>query len=348
MALYLACSLVVSGQTSCTETSDNDRGSAGAAAEPQALETAPLTPDGYVLTPGGWVMHASCVHEVENGSTISRGPNKEYVSVDKRGNQTTYPPCDYPITRRTNDEASRGSGQPPAIGHAWIEYSCAQAPANGGRSWFNKLSGRWTVPSAPATNGGLIFFFNSLQDVKASCVNNPTVSPTEIIQPVLQYGSNGSFGGNYWQVASWIVGPDATGGAFHSPRVLVNPGDAITGDINGFPCTVGGRCTYVVTAGAPTDTSVITTSTLTKVFDRADQGVLEVYNVNSCSNLHAGSSDSIWFNNTYLYQPPPTGNQNTQVEMYSSASWLGRVTPGLTPSCSYSVTNVTRGTTLAF
>jgi hypothetical protein len=49
-----------------------------------------------------------------------------------------------------------------------------------------------------------------------------------IYQPVLQWGNNNLFGGNYWVVASWYA--DGQGGqAFHSQPVQVNVGDVLVG-----------------------------------------------------------------------------------------------------------------------
>jgi len=64
------------------------------------------------------------------------------------------------------------------------------------------VDGFWTVPSNPSDNGALIYLFNGIEPSNFSA----------ILQPVLQYGSNGAFGGNYWVIASWYVGNSG----FHS------------------------------------------------------------------------------------------------------------------------------------
>jgi hypothetical protein len=76
----------------------------------------------------------------------------------------------------------------------------------------------WVVPVAPAAPANqLLYFFNGLQNASGS----------EILQPVLQWGSSGAGGGPFWSVASWHV--DSQGHAYCTPAIPVNPGDALTG-----------------------------------------------------------------------------------------------------------------------
>jgi hypothetical protein len=61
---------------------------------------------------------------------------------------------------------------------------------------------------------------------------NGSQSSSMIYQPVLQWGNNGWFGGNYWCVASWYA--DSQGSAaFHSAPVTVNVGTELTGIMTG-------------------------------------------------------------------------------------------------------------------
>ena len=88
-------------------------------------------------------------------------------------------------------------------------------------------------------------------------------------------------------------------------------------------------------------------TTTNKVYRFAEQGVLEAHSLNVCSQFpsHPGS---VAFQNTFLYQPPASGDPNQEVEMYNTASWVGKVWPGLAPSCGYRAPNGVRGTTLHY
>jgi hypothetical protein len=101
----------------------------------------------------------------------------------------------------------------PALGSGWITDAYWNRPSTP----ISFFSTSWAVPPAPATQSGqLIYLFNGIQN------------STMIYQPVLQWGNNGSFGGNYWCVATWYA-DGQTGAAFHSTPVTVSSGDQLTG-----------------------------------------------------------------------------------------------------------------------
>ena len=85
----------------------------------------------------------------------------------------------------------------------------------------------WIVPSAPTavftTNPNInlnqvLYIFNGIEQTNAS----------DIIQPVLQYGTNNAFGGNYWTISSWYIYGLTV---LHSPPTTVVPGTYIYGFI---------------------------------------------------------------------------------------------------------------------
>jgi hypothetical protein len=119
------------------------------------------------------------------------------------------------------DHASAGEPLMPRN----VVHPAQQAPLASGwicYAWWNRtntitsFSTTWTVPPDPATDNGLVYIFNGIQ------------SASMIYQPVLQWGNNGAFGGNYWCVASWYA-DGQTGPAFHSAPVTVNVGTELTG-----------------------------------------------------------------------------------------------------------------------
>jgi hypothetical protein len=158
--------------------------------------------DGYVSTPGGF-RRRSFVHLVNNGQLIVKRSGVSHV-MDMTSMQLVHPPAEEQAEQNPADQAG-----------GWVTWA----------NWNNQtgtaissFATSWVVPPAPAKQSGqLIYLFNGLQDPAG----------TEILQPVLQWGSSGAGGGNYWSVASWHV--DSKGHAFCTPSIAVNPGDALTG-----------------------------------------------------------------------------------------------------------------------
>jgi hypothetical protein len=122
---------------------------------------------------------------------------------------------------RTTGLVEKSAQIQPYIGWAWVEYSWANAIDIGGLQYYNYLSADWTVPRNPVNkwpyNYQVLYFFPLFQ------------SSGEIIQPVLQYGYNGSFGGsNSWSMASWSCGDTACP---HSSPIGVSQGHQLHGEI---------------------------------------------------------------------------------------------------------------------
>jgi hypothetical protein len=118
-----------------------------------------------------------------------------------------------------NSISTRHLVQDPGTGNGWVEAAqwdtALKSPDN-----IDYLYGYWTVPAAPKTSGALVYFFNGVEPNGGGW----------IIQPVLQYGDNGAFGGDYWVFASWLVHSNTD--YFVSSTVLsVNPGDKVNGSL---------------------------------------------------------------------------------------------------------------------
>lgn len=99
----------------------------------------------------------------------------------------------------------------------WIESATYTPPVP-----LGSLSARLKVPRPPATpDQSLIYLFPGAQNARMST----------ILQPVLQWGSNGRFGGEFWTIASWWCTP--CGRTYHSiehPRV--EPDETLLASIN--------------------------------------------------------------------------------------------------------------------
>jgi hypothetical protein len=177
--------------------------------------------DQYVITPGGF-RPKSRVHLIEPGHHVS-GAGARLRKLDFAGRVVAdlgpliprpkeYPLMPRNVTRLRPEPAAMAIV--PALGTGWITFA----------SWLNStgnpissFSTTWVVPTAPRTQSGqLIYLFNGIQN------------SSMIYQPVLQWGSNGAFGGNYWCVASWYA-DGQSGQSSHSTPVQVSPGQLLVG-----------------------------------------------------------------------------------------------------------------------
>jgi len=294
----------------------------------------------YMQPPGSrYLMHKSCAHEVPNEANIRHRPDGK-VDVSEAGKVMTYEPCRHAMVRRGS--ASSRSGQVPGTTNdGWNTWSEAVAPTGPtGHSWFSRIKGLWAVPADPSPSvfAQLTYLFNGLQ------------SNSEIIQPVLQWGNNGSFGGGYWTFASWHVYYDNGGGAYYSPVKTTSTGHAIYGNTASTTCDSAGLCSWQITTRDIT-TDVGTTMSLTpgttpntigEVFNRADQAVLEAYSVIYCSDYPPNGHTQ--FLGTDVYELSPDLIRN--VSVYSSCSWSASTGDGMT--CGQSATLTSDGAILYY
>jgi hypothetical protein len=118
----------------------------------------------------------------------------------------TLPPCQ---KQPTDIRVLRATGP-----GGWIE-SATFTPSVP----LGSLSVTFTVPEPPSKTGALIYLFPGAEDARLST----------ILQPVLQWGCNGRFGGDHWTIACWHCTPQ--GQTRHSPHFEVSPGDTIVGTV---------------------------------------------------------------------------------------------------------------------
>jgi len=256
-----------------------------------------------VQVPGN-LMRSDCVHEIPNGARVVVGADGNTTGdVIKDGAVIAhYEPCsEAPVSTRhmaSEQDPAIAPGHEPTIksGRApvpsfngWVadaqEYLSLSASDN-----IDWESGEFVVPNNPSVNGGTIFLFNGIE---------PT-GENWILQPVLQYGPSAAGGGNYWAIASWFVG---TGGAYYSPLETVYPGDTIYGRTQ--QTGTGSTLTYTTEAsdlrtGAYSYINVYSTGLH---WTWAFAGVLEVYNVNSCSQLPSSGYNLFNYNGVYHGYP---------------------------------------------
>lgn len=226
---------------------------------------------GWVQIPGR-LIRPDCVHQVPSGAQIEFGSDgKPTADVKMNGNLIAHYDSCPEESIDTRHLGSQGQQDPGPTGNGWVEASQWELSLKSTDN-IDDLYGYWHVPSPPAESGALVYLFNGIEPSGGDW----------IMQPVLQWGSNGAFGGNYYVFASWLVGPQA----FVSNPINVNVGDLLTG-VNQQNGVTDSNSSYFVTA-ADRDVDQLTSLSFTSSNSLyhwvwAFAGVLEAYNVTSCS-----------------------------------------------------------------
>jgi len=234
-----------------------------------SYEEAVASPD-WVLTPMG-LAYAACVHEVPDGAEISVADGTIKVggvrvaTVQKCPYSGLVSAPDSVAAVRTGSDAK--SVVPAAFPNDWWLDSWWDSSTE-----ITSLSAQWAVPANPAVNGATIFLFPSLE---------PSSAGGGIVQPVLQWGTSGATGGNFWGVANWFV---KGGTSYHGSLTPTPAGHVIKGTISRSASNTG---SWIVgftdlTTGVSSDYS---TSTGITSWKAVQGGVLEVYNATSCTQL---------------------------------------------------------------
>ena len=272
---------------------------------------------GWVQVPGE-LIRPDCIHQIPAGASVD-------ISDDsKAGEDVTlngaviahYEAC-------PEAPASTRHVVPGPVGNGWVEDSnwLVSLKKKDNIEW---IQGQWVVPSAPKSNGATIFLFNGVEPKSGSW----------IMQPVLQYGSSYAGGGNYWTMASWLVGSSV----YVSTLTPVHAGDSLVGTTDEYSDS-GGKLEYVIDAYDSTTgvDSNLTIHSKKIQWSWAFEGVLEAYNVTKCADFPA--SGQTRFYNTSVAHGFPAFDE------YSSLGFTGEFDNyfgGGGPSCGFS-TSVSGG-----
>jgi hypothetical protein len=247
-------------------------------------------PDSGVITPFG-VVPKSDVLGVPNGTLIEDGKSM----VLPNGEDVALP---------------HNSGAKPPVDSGWIEDAFWTYSSSGYS--IGDFSASWNLPSDPSIySSQIIYLFPGLEP-------NPNPSAI-IIQPVLQWGNNSYFGGNYWTMASWYV----QGNTFlYSTPMRVSYSD-LSGEMSGSSCqSSNGECDWTVSAiqfqnGQGLGTTLYYTghSQLDNLAMYSSAVTLEAYKISSCGEF---PQSSITFSDLFFASdvPPwqyPTPSWNYQV-----------------------------------
>lgn len=234
-----------------------------------------------VHTPGG-LRSRSQVHHVPEGATIHHTPDAVHV-ISGSGEVIHTSILDKSaigLASRTFKQPSHvaQANVPRAISTGYVAYSYFTNTSDANP--IANFSSTWAVPSNPKTNHNqLLYLFSALTPA----------SDDAILQPVLQYGTSGAGGGNYWATASWyLVGADI----YHTTLVPVTSGSNLTGILTlkkRYPAAKGGNTTYTYssqfTHSPYTTITVNTTGPLNWAWE-----ALEIYEAQVVSDLPTGTT----------------------------------------------------------
>jgi len=301
-------------------------------------------PDGYVITPAGYV-HSSCIHLVPHGTKVRSDGTA--LKGDQVVAQLEPWPCPYPrlqmgkIQHENND-----GGEPPSSNHAF-EATCQNTVAS---SPFTLVFASLTVPPLPSNDGQVVYYWIGLQGGANSF----------LFQPVLQYGNERGVlgGGNYWCLQNVEVGPGGLIAFGDPPCQQVYPGDPIDMEIVLYgtsgtcSATGGGSNCYqdweLYIADYKTGTYLLDVFELLPGQSEGNEpffaipSALEFWNINQCSDVPSSVTLSNIELATGTYNPPTFG-----VTPFSPNCTYGG-TPTPPPTCAWNMSGTSNSETISW
>jgi hypothetical protein len=221
-----------------------------------------------VVTPAG-LMPRSHVHFIGNGYRLAR--KNGHILKMKIGTsavvedfgtftRTAGGKMSTVITQGTHPSDNPGTTKPAGGNPGWVTFA---QWTNTSTSPITSITANWIVPAIPASDDGqTIFFFNAVMVDAGS----------DIMQPVLQYGSSavGNTGG--WAIANWYLWTNSQGYLEYGVSALtaVSPGTNLQG--------------VITMVGQDPDGSYHYTSSFTGYGNSLDIAEGDVYNTGSTAD----------------------------------------------------------------
>jgi hypothetical protein len=148
-----------------------------------------------VLTPGGWRPREK-VHQLKKGHHVSGKGGLLRIIETKTGRVVEDLGPILKTNRSKEGLKPKIQGKIPGLPDSgWIVYADWTNPGPNPIVYF---STKWVVPKAPTSlDNQSIYLFNGLQKMANGNGNL-------LLQPVLQWGTTGVGGGNYWSISNWF------------------------------------------------------------------------------------------------------------------------------------------------
>jgi hypothetical protein len=197
-----------------------------------------LIPDGMVQTPSGLVAKAQ-VHLVEAGYHLEVRSNHVVEVKDN----TSILKADFGAIK-TPALSNGGSQQSPGFNSlnnaaGFSSYTTYSEWGNTNSQTINSFTSKWVVPGNPSTFSTQLFYIlEALQPYQVEANNAGNL----VMEPALQWGWNGVFGGNYWTISNWCVW--SGGSAYTSPVTSVPVGTLLQGAITFTGTQASGSYNY--------------------------------------------------------------------------------------------------------
>jgi hypothetical protein len=310
IAAIVMCGLAVSGLSTYSSAQE-------------LTTTSQATTDhpGWAHLPGV-IIRPDCVHEIPKGATVEVGKDGNLNGdVILKGELIAhYDDCPEKAIVARQDARAQGGVQAQAqeeIGNGWVEDDQWNSEL-GSSDDIDFMGSNWTVPAYPSENDNQVIYLSN---------GIGSASYKYFLEAALVYGYNGAFGGNYYSIATFLVGPSA---AYYSTPDYVYPGDSLTGYTQ--MTAKSGTTKYWEVAIVDNSTGAYSEGSYWvkgQHWTIAYLGALQAYNLDACAEFPA--SPRTQFTNGAVYHGFPNFYE------FSYPNWFGSIPGYGGPTCHFAV-----------
>jgi hypothetical protein len=300
-------------------------GLSSSASAQELTSTSQATTDhpGWAHLPGV-IIRPDCAHEIPKGARVEIGKDGNLTGDVTLNGQLIAHYEDCPEKAIVTRQAARTQGGVQAqaqaqeeTGNGWVEDDQWNSEL-GASDDIDYVGSNWTVPSYPSEDGGQVIYLSN---------GIGTANYKYFLEAALLYGYNGVFGGNYYSIATFLVGPSAV---YYSAPDYVYPGDSLTGFVQ--MTAKSGTKKYWGIAIVDNTTGANSTGSYWvsgQHWTFAYRGVLQAYNLSACAEFPA--SPRTVFSNAAVYHGFPYFYE------FSYPNWVGGGFAYGGPSCHFAV-----------
>jgi hypothetical protein len=267
----------------------------------------------WIRTPDG-LAYKTCVHPLPSGARVDHG-----TIIYRNGTRHTVPPCTHPTLAYPSMRPAAGSASPvpssvsPPGTSQYVAQWYWDSPV-----FLISLVDRFSVPSNPAQDGALIYYFPGFEGAGG------------ILQPVLSWGDNGVVTNpNIWYITAWygLNGKYYPSGSIH----VLGSSYTIDGTIASSGCNAIGVCNWLITVGVEGGNSVSIPLNDVGPYFHVLGGVMEVYQpLGNCNELPPNGHEA--FRNMSIANENGTISSSTTFTWAQTGQCSARVSSGTATS----------------